>query len=59
MSGIEVMIILTLELIKLAGLMIMLLIMGAFIVLFISELIKMAVRNIKKLMKKSGERRTM
>ena len=59
MSGIEVMMILTLELIKLAGLMIMLLIMGAFIVLFISELIKMAVRNIKKLMKKSGERRTM
>ena len=59
MSGIEVMMILTLELIKLAGLMIMLLIMGAFIVLFISELIKMAVRNIKKLTKKSKERRTM
>ena len=56
MSGIEVMMILTLELIKLAGLMIMLLIMGAFIVLFISELIKMAVRNIKKLTKKSKER---
>lgn len=56
MSGIEVMMILTLELIKLAGLMIMLLLMGAFIVLFISELIKMVVRNIKKLIKKAGER---
>ena len=53
MSGIEVMMILTLELIKLAGLMFMLLIMGAGIVLFISEFIKMAVRNIKKL---SGKR---
>ena len=50
------MMILTLELIKLAGLMIMLLLMGAFIVLFISELIKMVVRNIKKLIKKAGER---